>query len=175
MRVFLIGFMSAGKTTLGTRVASRLGVPFFDLDDCVERRAGRTIPEIFAEQGEGAFRALESDALSELVRAEEHGVFATGGGTFTVEANRSLIKKSGISVWLDVAAERLIERSNGDGDGGSGAGRPLFRGAEEARRLLETRRSVYALADERLALDGETEDSDCERLYAFLSDRIEIS
>lgn len=171
MRVFLIGFMSAGKTTLGTRVASRLGVPFFDLDACVERRAGRTIPEIFAEQGEGAFRALESDVLSELVRAEEHGVFATGGGTFTVEANRRLIKESGLSLWLDVAAERLIERSNVDG----AEGRPLFRGAEEARRLLETRRSVYSLADERLALDGETEDADCERLHAFLSDRIEIS
>lgn len=169
MRVFLIGFMSAGKTTLGTRLAERLAVPFFDLDELVEREAGSSVPEIFAERGEGAFRALEREVLARTVEREQHGVFATGGGTFTVEANRKLIKESGISIWLDVPAERLIERANG------GTGRPMFRGPEEARELLEARRGFYALADERIELAGDTKDEDTERLLAFLSSRIEIS
>ena len=88
-----------------------------------------------------------------------------------IETNRKLIKDSGISVWLDVTPERLIARGNV----GGGKERPLFRGPDDARRLLEARRSIYALADERLELEGETEDADTEQLFALLSDRIEIS
>lgn len=144
-RIFLIGFMGVGKTTLGRRLAGRLNLPFFDLDALIEERSGRKIPEIFASFGEGAFRALETELLKDILRREP-GVIATGGGTFSRPENRELIHSAGVSVWLDAPSELVLER------GAQGEHRPLWGGPEKARALLEQRLPDYRQADLRFDL-----------------------
>ena len=141
-RFFLVGFMGVGKTTVGREVASRLGLPFYDLDQLIEERAGESVAEIFARSGEGVFRTLESEALRDLLEREP-GVIATGGGTFARAENRTLIRAAGVSVWLDAPTEIVLER------GAAGEHRPLWGGEEKARALLELRLAAYQQADLR--------------------------
>src|SRR5512139_1403831 len=99
MKVYLVGFMGAGKTTVGRELAARLDCPFFDLDELVEASENLRIKEIFAAHGEPYFRKRERDVL----RATKHldrAVIATGGGTFTFEENIQFIKAEGVSVYL---------------------------------------------------------------------------
>lgn len=146
-RFFLVGFMGAGKTTLGSGVARELDLPFFDLDERIEKTMGRSIADIFAREGEPAFRRLETRALEELLREAEAGIVALGGGAFTVEANRALLRGAGASVWLDVPVDELLRRVDG-------AARPLWRSSEETRSLHADRARSYGLADHRLDLAG---------------------
>lgn len=143
--VFLVGFMGSGKSAVGRALADLRGWAFADLDGIVEASAGRSIEAIFRESGEGTFRTLEWEALSGL---SEHRsvVVATGGGTFTGTAHRSLIRKKGRSVWLDVPLEVAAGRV------GDGAGRPLWSGGDPLalRIFYERRRAAYALADLRV-------------------------
>lgn len=141
--IVLVGMMGAGKTTVGRRLATRLGRRFLDSDEEIEKAAQMTIPEIFAQRGEAEFRAGESRVLSRLLK-ETDVVLATGGGAFVNLETRALIKSGAVSVWLkadlDVLFERVSRRSN----------RPLLKTADPKatlQKLIEDRYPIYADAD----------------------------
>ncbi len=145
-RIFLIGFMCSGKTTVGRVLAPLLGRPFLDLDREVEKRVGPLLPFIQRE-GEEAFRRIEAEVLGELLDCPP-AVIATGGGTPCEGDNMARLKAAGTVVWLDVPMERLmprIERAGGD--------RPLLFGLKgdalraRVEELLDARTPIYAEAD----------------------------
>jgi shikimate kinase len=147
--VFLLGFMGAGKTSVGQALARRLGWRFVDLDQQIEMRAGQTIAEIFARSGEQAFRAMETAALRELLAELSHGppaVVALGGGAALGEENTAVLASCGApQVFLDAPFEVLRRRC-----GQTIAARPLFREEEQARLLYEARRPHYLKAQYRV-------------------------
>ena len=111
--VVLVGLMGVGKSTVGRRLAKELQRPFVDVDEQVELRAGRTIPVVFAEDGEEAFRALETSVLADLLASEAPLVVAGGGGVVTVEGNRAALAAAGAYVvWLRASAEFLAGRTD---------------------------------------------------------------
>lgn len=138
--VFLVGFMGAGKTTVGEALAAALGWTFVDLDRLIERREGRSIREIFERDGEPEFRRLEREAIISC-RELNAAVIALGGGAYVAEANRKLAREIGLTVWLDCPLDLCLRRITGD------AARPLLRSREEMADLFERRRPAYALAD----------------------------
>ena len=138
--IFLVGFMGAGKTTVGQALAGKLKCAFFDLDAVIERQTGRSIQQIFSEQGEPEFRRIERRAI-ESCRELKNAVVALGGGAYLAEENRKTLRETGITVWLDCPLEICFERVRGDGS------RPLVGSEDEMRALLDKRRPAYALAD----------------------------
>ena len=136
MIVYLVGMPGSGKSTVGREVAGRLGVPFVDLDEEIERRHGSTVSEIFADEGEAAFRALEA---RELVEASRHdpSVVACGGGVVLEPANRIALRNTGTCVYLDVPLAVLEERVSPAAD------RPLIRAEGDLERLLAEREGLY--------------------------------
>lgn len=160
----LVGFMGAGKSSVGRVVARRLGVPFVDLDRRIEERAGATIEGIFAARGEGAFRELEKEAVREAV-AVPGRVIAAGGGAFLDPGNRGRLSAYAPVVFLDASPETVLARLAPD------RSRPLLRGADRAARvkeLLEARRPLYALADLAVATDGLTVEEVADRVLGLL-------
>jgi len=153
LRVFLVGFMGAGKTSTGKAVAQRLGALFWDLDARVEAAAGMPVPAIFASRGEAFFREEESRQLA-LAAGAPRLVVATGGGTFARAANRELIARLGVSVFLDTPWEAVLQRLPG-----KRSERPLFRTPEAALELYRQRLPAYRLADLRLS-PGPGEDAE---------------
>lgn len=141
--LILLGPRGSGKTTLGQRVAQRLGVPFIDLDQEIQAAAGRTIAEIFAAEGEAGFRDRETAALR--VAASQSGVIATGGGVIVRDENRTLLKSLECPrVFLVAEPETLYARIAADQT--TAAMRPALtqhRGVEEVRHLLEQRLPLY--------------------------------
>ena len=137
-RLLLAGFMGAGKSTVGRIVAERLAVPFIDLDDRVEQRAGASIAQIFETEGEPVFRAFESEALEEIAE-EEDVVVACGGGVVLSDENRQLMRDLGCVVYLAVTPEEVLARVGGADS------RPLLagKGGEVAARLIDARRVLY--------------------------------
>jgi shikimate kinase len=164
--LFLIGPMGAGKSTIGQLLAKRLGRPFLDMDAMIVERTGRSIPEIFARDGECAFRALEGETLAELCDREEPAVIATGGGVVLAAPNRRRIREAGVAVWLDAPPEVVAERIAGD------ANRPLIAGVDartRARELDMQRRALYeATADFTLRTDACGPDEAATRIAAWL-------
>jgi shikimate kinase len=142
MRIFLTGFMGAGKTTVGRLLAERLGVPFVDLDPEIERQAGMSVREIFASRGEGEFRRLEREALAAAL-AQPDAVIATGGGTVAFEANARLIGASGLAVFLNPPFATIAARIGGRGK----LDRPLFQDEAQALALYRERLPAYHRAD----------------------------
>lgn len=145
--LILIGFMGAGKTTVGTRLAKRLKVPFIDTDQYIESEQGRTISRIFAEDGEAYFRSLETGLLKQLKAAAAPAVISCGGGLPLREENRRLLKELGTVVYLHVQPETVIRRLKGD------TTRPLLQGAdasEKVYRLMEAREPQYLQAAEHV-------------------------
>lgn len=143
-RVLLIGMMGAGKTTTGRLLAQRLQWPYLDSDEEIERQTGRTVPQIWKEQGEPAFRAEESRVLAEACGGAGPTVVSVAGGAVLDPANRELIRRSGLVVWLRADVATLAGRV------GSGAGRPLLDDGPAAalERLLKERAPIYEeLAD----------------------------
>lgn len=140
-RVFLLGFMGCGKSTVGALLAARLGWPFIDLDATIEAGQGISIREIFEQAGEAFFRGLEHAALTEASKTEPV-VIALGGGTFVQKPNLDLIHEvGGFTIWLDCPAEELRRRCEGMNN------RPLFRDAAAFELLLAQRLPYYQLAD----------------------------
>jgi shikimate kinase len=140
-RVFLSGFMAAGKSAVGRELAKLLGARFVDLDGQIEKAADRTIAELFASSGEAAFRRLESEALAAVCRLDGV-VVALGGGAVVRQANRDLIRGSGTLVWLNTPRSTILARLEE-----AESMRPLYRDAEQAERLLESRLEHYADCD----------------------------
>jgi shikimate kinase len=141
--IVLVGLMGAGKTTVGRRLAQKLGLGFVDADAEIERAAGETIPEIFERHGEAAFRDGERRVIARLLEGGPQ-VLATGGGAFMDETTRANIAARGISVWLradlDVLMRRVARRGN----------RPLLKQGDPRRtmeRLIGERYPVYERAD----------------------------
>jgi shikimate kinase len=141
MRVYLIGFMGAGKTATGSELARLQRAVFWDLDLRVEAALGMSVQEVFAGRGEAFFRGVEAAQLK-LTRRASRAVVATGGGTFASETNRETIRRLGVSVFLDVPWEELVRRLPGKQEH-----RPLFDSPETARKLFESRLPAYRLAD----------------------------
>jgi shikimate kinase len=142
--LLLIGFMGAGKSTVGRLAADRLELPFVDLDTLVQDRGGRSVRQIFEQEGEPAFRAMEAAALESL-ESMSPSVVACGGGVVLSDANRLRLKRLGTVVYLRVTAAETLARVGDDGT------RPLLAGAGGAlvaSRLLEAREALYsAVAD----------------------------
>lgn len=136
--------MGAGKTTVGQAIAAKLNWRFADLDDLVQARDGRTIPEIFEQSGEGIFRELEHQLLSEFVQSSDARctVLSLGGGAFIDNTNQRLLGENGIrTVFLDAPAEELFRRC-----AEPGVSRPLLRDRDRFGALLAQRRPEYLKA-----------------------------
>jgi shikimate kinase len=164
--VFLIGPMGAGKSTIGVPLAERLKRSFHDMDQMIVEKTGRSIPEIFADDGECDFRALEGQMLAELCAGEEPVVIATGGGVVLSAPNRKRMQDSGYVIWLDVPPEIAAERIRGDSN------RPLLLGVDalqKARELDHKRRNIYAsIAEYQVHTDQLEPEAAVEGIIGFL-------
>ena len=141
--IALVGLMGVGKSSIGRRLAAVLDLPFHDADDEIEKAAGRSIPEIFAELGEAEFRDGERRVIARLLDEPPH-VLATGGGAFVNPQTRALIKEKAISVWLKADVDVLVRRV------GRKDNRPLLKGKDPKtvlERLAHERYPAYAQAD----------------------------
>jgi shikimate kinase len=138
-RIFLVGFMGAGKTHVGRDLAGRLGWSFIDLDAEIERGEEMAIRDMFRQFGELHFRRLEHDYLKRL-SVQAKVVIALGGGAYIDPDNRLLADSAGITIWLKVSFDNVVHRVTIDGT------RPLFSNAEQAKRLYEDRIPLYSLA-----------------------------
>ncbi|WP_336810328.1 shikimate kinase [Bosea sp. MMO-172] len=170
--IVLVGMMGSGKSSVGRRLAGRLGLPFVDADTEIETAAHMTIPEIFAQRGEAEFREGERRVISRVLTTRAPLVLATGGGAFMNVETRERVKELGISVWLkaepDVLMRRVRKRSN----------RPLLQTADpEAtlRRMLSEREPVYALADITILSSDEPHEVVVGETIAALGDYLRLA
>lgn len=136
MIVYLVGMPGAGKSTVGRELAGRLGVPFIDLDERIERDAGASVSDVFRRDGEAAFRALEAATLVEA-SGEDPSVVACGGGVVLEPANRIALRNTGVVVFLHAPLEVLRARIR------PAAERPLIRHDGDLERLLAEREPLY--------------------------------
>jgi shikimate kinase len=149
--IFIVGMMGSGKTTIGRLLAKRLGWRHLDSDEQVGRDTGQTVPEIFAQRGEPAFRAAEARALAAAAVADTPTVVSVAGGAVLDPDNRHVLRRGGVVVWLRAPVETLAQRV------GDGAGRPLLGDdpAAALRHLYAERRPVYQdLAQAVVDVDG---------------------
>jgi shikimate kinase len=142
-KVYLVGFMGAGKTTVARALGRRLGWRVEDVDNRIETRERRTVAAIFSQSGEAYFRQQERQVLSELL-PERQIVVATGGGTFAEPDNRALMLADGAVAWLDVPLSRVFERVPADGR------RPLAADRAQMEQLYTRRCLAYAEAHVRI-------------------------
>lgn len=170
--VVLVGLMGAGKSAIGRRLAARLGLPFRDADTEIEKAAGCTIEEIFAREGEAAFRAGERKVIARLLTETPVHVLATGGGAFMDPQTRALVHERAVSVWLnatlDVLLARTARRSN----------RPLLKQGnprEVLERLIAARYPVYAEADLTVVSDEHPPEYTVDRVLEALEDHFGLA
>jgi len=142
-KIYLVGFMAAGKSTVARLLGERLGWRAEDIDELIEARERTTVADIFTRHGEPYFRAAERDILR-LLLPLRHTVVATGGGTFMDPESQRAIKLDGMAVWLDVPLETVIARLPPDGR------RPLSSDRAQMERLFAMRQAAYASADLRV-------------------------
>jgi shikimate kinase len=167
-KLFLIGYMGSGKTTTGKKLASKLNFEFIDLDTFIETEYKKTIPDIFKQEGEEAFRSKENNALKKLL-AKNNIVIACGGGTPCYYNNMELINNNGISVYLKLSIDSIVSRLLNAKDK-----RPLIDGKSEnelksfVMRQLEKRERVYNKAKYTV----KAKDLDIEELTKFLKSEL---
>lgn len=161
--IVLVGFMAAGKSRIGRLLAEQLNLPFVDSDSEVAREAGMSIPDIFREHGEAAFRSAEQAVITALL-ANGPQVIAVGGGAFVDPDNRRLINQAATTIWLDPAFDLIAERVS------RSASRPLAadRSRDELRQLWEERRPSYAEADFRIETSNDGPERAVDRIVALL-------
>jgi shikimate kinase len=170
--IVLVGMMGAGKSSIGRRLAQRLGTPFVDADAEIEAAAGMTIAEIFATYGESDFRSGEARVIARLLD-DGCQVLATGGGAFMNANTRAVIRTKGLSVWLkadfDVLMRRVKRRSTAD--------RPMLQGdpAQRIRELMEARYPVYAEADVTVISRDVPHDTIVNEIVAALAERLGVA
>ena len=155
--LYLIGFSGTGKTISGTKAAEKLRLPFVDMDELIEYRVGKSISEIFEQDGEPSFRQMETDLLLELSEKPSR-VVSTGGGVPTSERNRQIMSDSGFMVLLTAEVETLQSRLAAT-ISRAGNTRPLIGELADAERitaLLDQRRDAYSQAHGTVATDGKT-------------------
>ena len=149
--IMLIGFMGAGKTSIGLKLSWKLRIPVEDTDKLIERQEGKTISEIFQTEGEEAFRRMETELLTKISKRPYRRIISVGGGTPVREENQKLLKRCGTVVFLRVRPETVCARLKGD------TTRPLLQGenpVETIRSLMESRKEAYeACADIILDVD----------------------
>jgi shikimate kinase len=153
--IYVVGFMGAGKSTVGRRLAHRLGWSFFDSDEEIENDAKASIASIFEERGEAEFRRIETEIIRQHVRWIERGrpaVLALGGGAFAQPANRQLLENNGVTVWLDCPFE-LVQRRVAQA-----THRPLARDPEAFAALYHSRRADYGLAEVKIVIKSDEPD-----------------
>lgn len=162
MKIYLVGFMGSGKTTVGRELAARIDAPFFDLDELVEASEKMSIREIFAQFGEAHFRKRERDILRST-RNLDAAVIATGGGTFTFDENIQFIQSEGLSVFLSAPYTLLRLRITNKDD------RPLFRDDLSTHELFANRIRYYRMSDLTIEVrEDETPSEIVERLMLEL-------
>jgi shikimate kinase len=162
--LYLVGFMAAGKTTVGSFLADELGWCFVDIDSDIEAPEGKTIAEIFQRHGQDHFRELESRMIRSRVKLIEAGdpcVMALGGGAFVQPKNWELIQNNGVTVWLDCQLETVRKRLGED------TTRPLAQDHEALAKLFEDRRPLYARADFRVDVDTDDVNEVVQRIKAL--------
>ena len=165
--VILVGLPGSGKTTVGRLAAAALGAPFVDLDEAIERHAGKSVSRIFAEDGEATFRALEAEVGGEALRGPP-AVVAPGGGFLAAAAARELAHASGLVVYLQTDPEEAVRRLGG------AAGRPLLESGDPAARmalLLAAREPLYGEAECSVATTGVAADEVARRVTSLARDR----
>ena len=168
--VFLVGFMGAGKSSVGAALGRRLNWNFEDLDDRIERRERRTVAQIFRESGEPAFRRAERSALQDVLEGihNQARVVALGGGAFVQTGNAKLLKFSGVPIiFLDAPVEELWERCCRQANEAA-AERPLLRSLDHFRELHEKRRPQYCEASLTIETGGRTVDEIADEIAAKL-------
>jgi shikimate kinase len=160
--IVLVGMMGAGKSSIGRRLASRLGIPFIDADTEIVSAAGMTIPEIFEKHGEPYFRAGEARVIARLL---DNGpqVLATGGGSVMDPQTRALIGQKSISIWLKADIDVLLKRTKRRND------RPLV---EKIKDLLPVREPIYAQADIIIQSRDEPHDTIIDEIMGELPKRL---
>ena len=163
--IVLVGMMGAGKSSIGRRLASRLGIPFIDADTEIVSAAGMTIPEIFEKHGEPYFRAGEARVIARLL---DNGpqVLATGGGSVMDPQTRALIGQKGISIWLKADVDVLLKRTKRRND------RPLV---EKIKDLLPVREPIYAQADIIIQSRDEPHDTIIDEIMGELPKRLGLN
>ncbi len=141
-KIFLVGFMGSGKSTVGKLLARKLRIPFVDIDEEIEIREGLSIPQIFSLKGEPYFRKLELEVLKDVTLSLPSFVMATGGGLGANPQAMDFMKRHGIVIWLDIPFETFLKRTGKDEN------RPLLSKPKgELKKLFETRKKVYSQAD----------------------------
>ena len=166
--ILLIGFMGAGKTSVGLKLSWKLRIPVEDTDKLIERQAGKTISEIFRTEGEEAFREMETELLTRISKRPYRRILSVGGGTPVREENRKLLRRCGTVIYLRVRPETVCARLKGD------ASRPLLQGenpVETIRNLMEARKEAYeSCADVILDVDELSAEECALRLVKILED-----
>jgi shikimate kinase len=160
-KIYLVGFMAAGKTTVARLLAERLGWRTEDVDELVEARERMTVANIFTKHGEAYFRAAEREIVR-LLLPMRHAVIATGGGTFMDPENRTAINLDGLSVWLDVPLPTLVDRIPADGR------RPLAADRAQMERLYAVRQVAYAHAHLRVEAGAASAEAVVEQVLEHL-------
>ncbi len=148
--IILTGFMGSGKTEVGKKLAQRLGYTFIDTDNLIEEKAGKSISDIFMEDGEPYFRDIEALILEDLSGLEGH-VISTGGGIVTREDNILNLKKTGLVIWLKASPETIFKRVSSE------THRPMLKvddPLEQIKKLLSMREQFYSRADLSIDTDG---------------------
>ncbi len=160
--------MGSGKSTIGKLLASRLSLQLVDLDDFIVEKAGKEIPQIFADEGEQIFRDMESELLEQVVKSGIHQVIATGGGVVLSAKNRELIQEEAAVIWLDAPVEVLAGRIAGD------ANRPLLENVhplDKMKALAEERNDLYAEVSHLRVDTGKLSDKEAvDKVVHFLSE-----